>query len=294
MKPPPFIYHAPTEVAAAAASLAEVGHDGKVLAGGQSLIPMMNMRLATPAHLIDINAVAGLDGVEITAAGVRVGALVRHARLECHPGAAAANPLLGQALRNVAHPVIRNRGTTVGSITHADPSGEMPAVLVLVGGYVEATCTRGTRRIDAAEFFVGPLESSLAEDELAVAVQFAALPAGTGTAFAESTRRHGDYALAGLAATVTVTDGVITAARVGCLSLTPTPQVVDVTEAVAGRGVEDADWPAAAGIVRDGVDPDGDIHAGAEYRRMLAAALAQRVLAEAAGRSGADGPEGAR
>ncbi|HON76151.1 MAG TPA: FAD binding domain-containing protein, partial [Dermatophilaceae bacterium] len=145
MKPSPFEYHAPRSIDAAVAVLAEVGHDGKVLAGGQSLIPILNMRLASPAHLVDINRVSGLDTVEVTAEHVRIGALVRHAQLEHHDGAYAAQPLLRQALLNVAHPVIRNRGTTVGSIAHADPSGEMPSVLVLTAGVVEATSVRGTR-----------------------------------------------------------------------------------------------------------------------------------------------------
>ena len=131
MKPAPFIWHGPTTVAEAVAVLAEVGHDGKVLAGGQSLVPVLAMRLAQPAHLIDINRVAGLDTVTCGPDGVRVGALARHARLERDADARRVQPLLGQALRLVAHPTIRNRGTTVGSLVHADPSGEMTAVLAL-------------------------------------------------------------------------------------------------------------------------------------------------------------------
>ena len=168
MKPSPFVHHAPRSVDEAVAVLAEVGHDGKVLAGGQSLIPILNMRLAAPAHLVDINRVSGLGDVEVTQDAVRIGALVRHAQLERHEGAHAALPLLRQALLNVAHPVIRNRGTTVGSIAHADPSGEMPAVLALLDGHVEVASARGTRQIASADFFLGPLESSLAEDEMAV------------------------------------------------------------------------------------------------------------------------------
>jgi len=282
VKPPPFDYHAPTSVDDAVAVLAEVGHVGKVLAGGQSLIPILNMRLASPAHLVDINRVAGLDDVQVTPAGVRVGALVRHSALERHEQAWAVIPLLRQGLITVAHPVIRNRGTTLGSIVHADPSGEMPAVLMLTGGWVEAVSVRGVRRIPAQEFFLGPLECALAEDELATAVHFDALPAGTGTAFEEITRRHGDYALAGVAATVVVADGVITAARVGVSSLSPTPAVLDLGEALAGHPVEDADWAGAAERVRTWVDPDGDIHADADYRRVLAGVLTERVLAAAA------------
>ncbi len=282
MKPPPFDYHAPTSVDDAVAVLAEVGHVGKVLAGGQSLIPILNMRLASPAHLVDINRVAGLDGVQVTPAGVRVGALVRHASLERDPQAWTAIPLLRQALLTVAHPVIRNRGTTLGSIVHADPSGEMPAVLMLTGGWVEATSVRGVRRIPAQDFFLGPLECALADDELATAVHFDVLPAGAGTAFEEITRRHGDYGLAGVAAAVTVAEGVITGARVSVSSLTPTPAVLDLGDLLTGQPAESADWAGAAEVVRGWVDPDGDLHADTEYRRVLAGALAERVLATAA------------
>jgi len=282
VKPSPFVHHAPRSVAEAVAVLAEVGHDGKVLAGGQSLIPILNMRLAAPGHLVDINRAAGLDAVEVTPDAVRVGALVRHAQLERHDGAFAANPLLRQALRNVAHPVIRNRGTTTGSIAHADPSGEMPAVLALTQGYVEVASAAGMRTIAAGDFFLGPLESSLAEDELATGVTFGRFPTGTGTAFAESARRHGDYALAGVAVAVTLADGVVSAVRASFVSVTPTPDVLDLTEPFAGREVADVDWAKAAELARDHVDPDGDIHATADYRRMLVGVLTTRVLAEAA------------
>ena len=157
MKPAPFVHHAPRSVDEAVAVLAQVGHDGKVLAGGQSLIPILNMRLASPAHLVDINRVAGLADVAVTDTEVRVGALVRHAQLEHHDEAYAALPLLRQALVNVAHPVIRNRGTTVGSIAHADAAGEMPAMLALTDGVVEAVSAAGAREIAVADFFQGAL-----------------------------------------------------------------------------------------------------------------------------------------
>ena len=282
MKPSAFVHHAPRSVDEAIAILAEVGHDAKVLAGGQSLIPILNMRLSAPGHLVDINRIAGLDTVEVTPDAVHIGALVRHAQLERHVGAFAHLPLLRQALVNVAHPVIRNRGTTVGSLAHADPSGEMPAVLALTGGYVDLASSRGTRKVAAADFFLGPMESCLEEDEMATGASFGRFPAGTGTAFAESTRRHGDYALAGVAAAVTVLDGLITAARVSFVSVTPTPGVLDLGSPLAGIAPEDADWAGAAELAREHVDPDSDIHASAGYRRMLVGVLTARVLAEAA------------
>jgi aerobic carbon-monoxide dehydrogenase medium subunit len=290
VKPSVFVHHAPRSVDEAIAILAEVGHDAKVLAGGQSLIPILNMRLSAPGHLVDINRIGGLDAVEVTPDAVHIGALVRHAQLERHVGAFDHLPLLRQALVNVAHPVIRNRGTTVGSLAHADPSGEMPAVLVLTDGYVDLVSSRGTRRVAAGDFFLGPMESCLAEDEMATGAFFGRFVAGTGTAFAESTRRHGDYALAGVAAAVTVVDGLVTTARVSFVSVTPTPGMLDLGELFAGIAPEDADWASAAELARGHVDPDSDIHASAAYRRMLVGVLTARVLAEAASRAAADTP----
>ncbi len=282
MKPAPFVHHAPRTVEEAVAVLADVGHDGKVLAGGQSLIPILNMRLASPGHLVDVNGVAGLAEVSVSDGAVRVGALVRHAQLERDDSAYAACPLLRRAVRHVAHPVIRNRGTTVGSIAHADPAGEMPAVLALTGGVVEATNARGTREIPWHDFFLGPLETSLAHDELAVAVRFPLLGARTGTAFAERARRHGDYALAGVAAAVTVEDGLVASARLSFVSVTDVPGALDVTEACRGQEPGDVDWSACDELVRDHLAPEDDIHATAEYRAMLATRLAHLTLAEAA------------
>ena len=285
MKPAPFVHHAPRSVAEAVEVLARVGHDGKVLAGGQSLIPILNMRLASPAHLVDINQVSGLADVDVTDTEVRVGALVRHAQLEHHDGAYAALPLLRQALVNVAHPVIRNRGTTVGSIAHADAAGEMPAVLALADGVVEAVSASGPREIAVTEFFQGALETSLSADELAVAVRFGRFARGTGTAFLERARRHGDYAMAGVAAAVRVQDGVVADARLSFVSVTDVPGTLDVTPAFAGQEPADADWSASADLVHDAIEPEGDIHATAAYRGMLAAELARLTLASAATRS---------
>jgi carbon-monoxide dehydrogenase medium subunit len=285
VKPAPFVHHAPRSVADAVAVLAQVGHDGKVLAGGQSLIPILNMRLASPAHLVDINQVADLADVTVSDTEVRVGALVRHAQLEHHAEACAALPLLRQALVNVAHPVIRNRGTTVGSIAHADAAGEMPAMLALTDGVVEAVSAAGSREIAVADFFEGALETSLTPEELAVAVRFRRFAAGTGTSFMERARRHGDYAMAGVAAAVRTSDGVIADARLSFVSVTDVPRTLDVTEVFAGQEPDAVDWSAAAALVHAAIEPEGDIHATAEYRAMLAAELARLTLAQAATRS---------
>ena len=289
MKPAPFGYHRPSDVEQAIHllhDLDEAGEHPKVLAGGQSLLPLLSMRLASPGHLVDINALTGLDEIVVTATEVRVGALVRHRALERHDGAFAALPLLRQALRHVAHPTIRNRGTSVGSIAHADPSSELPAALTLVGGYVVARSVRGDRRVDASDFFRGPLESALAADELATAVVFARPAPGTGTGVVELARRHGDYAMCGVVAAVTLDDqGRVSAARASYVSAGDSPAPVDLSAPVAGSGVEDADWAGAGELARDLVATESDIHASAEYRSQLVAVLTTRALRAAAGRA---------
>lgn len=286
MKPSPFAYAAPRSLDEALAVLADVGGDGKVLAGGQSLLPILNMRLAAPAHIIDINRIPELAYVTVEPDAVRVGALARHADVEQDEAAHDALPLLRQALRLVAHPVIRNRGTTVGSLAHADPSGEMTAVLALTGGTVTAARVGSIREVAAADFFLGPLESCLEAGELAVAARFPRLPDRSGSTFVEVARRHGDYAVCGVAAVVTLDEaGAVVSACTAYISVAATPLVLDLTEAVAGQAASDADWAAAGELAGSQVDPEADIHATADYRRHLARVLTGRALAEAAGRA---------
>lgn len=283
MKPAPFVLHAPTTLDEALDVLDELGDDGKVLAGGQSLVPMLNMRLVSPPHLVDVNGVAGLDRVEPSADGVRVGALARHTQVLRDAGAAAAVPLVGQALALVAHPVIRNRGTTVGSLVHADPSGEMTAVLSLLGGSVRLRRKGAERDVAAGEFFLGPLESDLQPGELAVSASFPALPRRSGTAFREVARRSGDYAMCGVAAAVTLDgSGRVERARTAYISMAATPVVLELTDAVAGALWDAADWAAAARLAADGLDPEADLHATAAYRRQLGVVLTRQALGEAA------------
>ncbi len=281
MKPAPFVYHRAASLDDAVDVLAATG--GKVLAGGQSLVPVMSMRLAAPSALVDLNHVPGLDTIEVESGGVRIGALVRHAALEHDRPAAAVNPLLGRTLRHVAHPTIRNRGTTLGSLVHADPAAEMPAVLRLLGGHVDVLSRdRGARRIEAADFFVGPLESSLADDEVAVSAFFPNPPQGSGSSWVELARRHGDYAMVGVGAFVTVVDGAVTEARVALISVGLTPVLVDLSEAVRGSAYSEVSWGEALDLVTAAIDPEGDIHASAAYRGHLARVLTARALAEAA------------
>lgn len=275
MKPAPVAFVRPTSIEDAVAALGE--KDAKVLAGGQSLIPLLSMRLAAPRTLVDINALPDLDHVRCDRSGVRVGALARHADVLASAEAARVQPLLAQALRYVAHPTIRNRGTTVGSLVHADAAAEMPVVLKLLGGSIDAVGPGGRRTIEADDLYVGPLETTIRSDEIAVEAFFPASPQGTGTAFDEIARRHGDYALCGVAATVTVVDGRIDAAKAGYLSVSELPVTVDLTEHLAD-GITDASLAAAAERALSDLEPAADIHATAEYRAQLVRVLTARVL----------------
>lgn len=278
MKPPPFGYSRPESVADAVATLAALGPDGKVLAGGQSLLPILSMRLAAPHHLVDINRLAELGYIQVEDGELRVGALARHAQVLADPAARAAQPLVGKGLRLVAHATIRNRGTTVGSIVHADPSGEMTAVLALLGASVRVAGGAGERLIPAEEFFLGPLESAVQPGELALEARFPVLGRRSGTSFVEVARRHGDYAVCGVGAVVELDgDGAVASARAAYLSVSPTPLVLDLTDALGAE----PDFTAAGAAARAGVEPEADIHATADYRRHLAGVLTTRALREA-------------
>jgi carbon-monoxide dehydrogenase medium subunit len=278
VKPAPFAYHRPRGLEEALEVLARLGEEGKVLAGGQSLVPLMSMRLAAPPHLVDVNHVPGLAGIDVDEDAVRVGALARHSGLEHHAAAHAAIPLLRQALRQVAHPTIRNRGTTVGSLVHGDPAAEMPAVLVLLDGSVTLRDADRTREVAATDFFTGPMETALRPGELAVAATFRRPPAGSGTAFVEVARRHGDYAVCGVGAVVTGSAGSLSRARVALVSVGPGPVLVDLAAALHDGAL---DPQAVDRLVDAAIDPEADIHASADYRRHLAHVLVGRVLAEA-------------
>ncbi len=284
MKPAPFRYRRPETEAEAVDTLA--AHSGaKVLAGGQSLVPLLSMRLAAPEMLVDITALDDLDRVEVSEDGVRVGALARHARVLADERARTAQPLLALALNHVAHATIRNRGTVVGSVVHADPSAEMPVVLALLDGSLDVVSTRGRRTIPASELFVGPMESALRHDELAVEAFFPALQPGAGVAFDEIARRHGDYALCGVAALVRLEGERVVEARAGYLSVADAPTVVDVTASFAD-GVTDVSLAAAGEVALAALDPQDDIHATADYRAQLVRVLTARVLRAALDHAG--------
>jgi 2-furoyl-CoA dehydrogenase FAD binding subunit len=276
VKPAPFAYTRPADLDAALAALAGAS-DAKVLAGGQSLVPLLSMRLAAPSLLVDINGLSDLDHVRSAADGVQVGALARHAAVLADEDARRVQPLLAMALANVAHATIRNRGTTVGSLVHADAAAEMPVVLRLLGGSVDVVSARGLRTIGAEDLYLGPLESALEHDEIAVEAFFPALAHDCGVAFQEVARRHGDYALCGVAALLRLEGDRIAEARAGYLSVCDLPTVVDLTGPLAD-GLRDDSLAAAGALALESLDPQADIHGTADYRAQLVRVLTGRVL----------------
>ncbi|WP_053202326.1 FAD binding domain-containing protein [Jiangella muralis] len=285
MKPAGFTYHRPATVDDAVAVLAEVSPAGKVLAGGQSLVPLLNMRLAEPEHVVDINRLSELAYVRADGDAVRVGALARHADVERDAAAYAVLPLLRETLGYVAHPTIRNRGTTVGSIAHADPAGELTAVLALLGGTVTLRRAGGERTVAAADFFTGPMSTCADAGELVTSATFPVPEGRTGAVWTEVARRHGDYAVCGTGVVVTLDDDLrVAGARAAYVSMGPEPVLLDLTDAVAGAPFDDADWPAAGRLAAGRLEPDDDIHATAAYRTRLAEVLTARALRAAAGR----------
>jgi carbon-monoxide dehydrogenase medium subunit len=282
MKLPRFDYFAPTTLEEVLALLSEHGDEAKILAGGQSVVPLLALRLARPEVLIDINGVGELAATH-DLEDVRIGAIVRERVVELSATVAAANPLLTKALGLIGHPAIRNRGTIGGSIAHADPAAELPAVLIALDGDVEATSTRGVRTVRGSELFRGFLTTALEPDELLTSVRFPRLLSGTGSSFQEFSRRSGDFAMAGVAAVLRLgPTGVISEARIALTGVGDTPvRATKAEAALAGQAPSEEAWKAAAADGVAGLEPPSDIHASASYRRQLAAVLIQRALREA-------------
>ena len=292
MKAAPFAYVRPATLDDAVAELAATGGDGKVLAGGQSLVPVLAMRLGRPGTLVDINGVAGLDTIDRQGPVLRVGATTRQRQLERSP-AAADVPLLGLALPFVGHRELRSRGTVCGSLAHADPGAELPAVASCLGAALEIAGPRGRRTVAAAEFFQGAMTTAIGVDEVLAAVEFPVAGPGEGYGFAEIARRHGDFALAGVVTRVRSADGAVQEAVISGFGVSDRAATRDVTELVrstAGSGTDVADLEAALRpgteeLARDVVDTSGDSHGSQGYRRRLFAVLAARELTRAYHRS---------
>jgi carbon-monoxide dehydrogenase medium subunit len=288
MKPASFEYHRPDSVDEALGLLAEHGYDAKLLAGGQSLVPAMNFRLAAPAILIDLNRIPGLDGLAEADGGLRIGAMVRQRVAERSAIVAARAALLAETLPYVAHAQIRNRGTIGGSIAHADPAAELPAVMLALDARFHLRGPSGTRVVTAGDFFTGLFGTALEAEEMLVEVEIPTAAPRTGWAFDEVSRRHGDYALAGIAATVQVDDaGRCTSARIALLSVGDGPVLAAQAAAalVGGEPSEAAIRAAAEAAAQRDIDPPGDIHASPAYRRQLVDVLVRRVLPRAFARA---------
>ena len=272
MKPSRFQYVRPASIPEAVVALQR--QNSKVLAGGQSLTPLLSMRLAAPEVLVDINGLSELAGIELRGSELWIGAIARHQEVLTHPLVGTHVRLIQQALTYVAHPVIRNRGTSVGSIAHADPAGELTAVAALLGARIHVVGPHGVRDILAKDFFVGPLESSLTHGELVTGVSFPVLDSSWGSSCVEVARRHGDYALAGVCALVQIVEGRLTAASIAIFSVAGTPVVIDVLDVCTENEKLNLK-------VQSLIDPDTDIHATADYRRQLVKTLVAQALTEA-------------
>jgi carbon-monoxide dehydrogenase medium subunit len=270
VKPPPFEYSAPTSVSDAVALLVEhAEEEPRVLAGGQSLVPLMNFRLAQPGFLVDLRRVQGLDTLRLEGDALVVGAMVRQATAERSPDVALAAPLLAEALGHVAHPPVRHSGTVVGSIAHADPAAELPTVALALDAEMTAVGPRGERRIPAADFFQGPFTTALEPDEILTEVRFPPFPGGQ--AFVEFARTHGNFAVVGVAALVAVADGRIARAAVAASGVGPTPvRLTGAERALVGAAPGAEAVAAAVEAAMPDVTPSGDVHAGAETRRDIA------------------------
>ncbi|MFL5032364.1 MAG: FAD binding domain-containing protein [Xanthobacteraceae bacterium] len=283
MKLPPFRYAAPVTLRDAVALLAAHGGDAKAIAGGQSLVPMLAFRVASPALLVDLRKIPDLDRITISADGVRLGAMVRWRDIEDDARLDTAHPLLKAAVVHVAHYQVRNRGTIGGSIAHADPAAELPGIAVTCEAEIAVTGASGARVIRAADFFLGPLMTALAADEIITEIRLPAWRRGRRWGFQEFARRRGDFAMAGAALYYDEdASGKATNAHVGVIGVGDVPQRLAEVEAVLNsRVVDDATIAQAERVAAASVNPADDIHASAAYRRALTGTMVERALKSA-------------
>lgn len=286
MRPASFDYHRPESLKDALDLLGELGEEARPLAGGYSLVPMMNLRLARPLHLIDINGL-GLDRIEQDGNLVRLGGLVRHAQLLRDPIIAKQLPQFQEAAAHIAHPTIRNRGTLGGSLAHADPTAELPLMALLHDAIIVAASRQGERRIPAGAFFKGAFATALEEGEIVVALEVPEPLPGVGGAFYEFSERHGDFAIVAVGALVSALDGRISAAGIACSGVASVPvRGTNLEQALIGRSL--ADHGAEQDIVgfAEGFETSSDIRASAAYRTHLLAELTRRAVETACRRAG--------
>ena len=285
MKPTSFAYHAPDTVDEAAKILGNDIEDTRLLAGGQSLVSMLNLRQISVGNLVDLNRIPGLDHVRVEAGSVVIGALARQYDVEHSEEVRAALPLLSTAISHVAHSQVRNRGTVVGSLCHANPAAEIPAVWLALGGKLTAQSTAGTRTIRPADFFVSAFTTTLRPNEVVTEVSFDRIDGATGWSFEEVTKRHGSFSLVGAVTIVTLDGGSVSDTRVVAFGVGPKPIRIPSAERLFiganASAVDDALLDKAAAEVSAAVDPTDDIHATGEYRRHVAGVLVRRELRRA-------------
>lgn len=288
VKPAPFLYRRAYSVSAATAMLGELGDEAKVIAGGQSLVAMMNLRLARPTALIDLNHVPGLAYILPDGCGLRVGALARHVHLETYPADLGPFAILQRAARWIGHSPIRTQGTFGGSIAHADPAAEWCILAVLLDAQIAVEGPLGRRRVPAADFFQGYFSTALEQDEIVTEIAF---PRGAShAALQEYAPRHGDFAVVASAVAFEIDDGVVRRPRVAIGGVAARAvRVPDAEQSLEGMPADDRTWQSVAEVITDAVDPPSDAHASATYRRALAAGLVHRALAEAASRDDSRG-----
>ena len=284
MKPSRFVYHAPTELEQVLELLSEYGDEAKVLAGGQSLMPMLNFRLISPAHLIDINRVSELGGYSLSDSGLNIGALARQRELELSPEVELAYPVLHEGLTNVAHVQIRNRGTICGSLAHADSAAELPAIMVALDAVMNVRSKKARRTIPAEEFFTFHMTSALNSDELLVSVELPRMGANTVGVLDEITRRKGDFALVGAAVLGTWgSDGKISDCRIVCSGVAPTPlRLREAERYVSGTDLSQEVLVGVQQLVTESLEPTEDIHTSAQYRKKVTGVIIRRGLARLA------------
>jgi carbon-monoxide dehydrogenase medium subunit len=283
MKPPAFDYAAPATIDEAVALLASRGGNAKVIAGGQSLMPMLAFRLAAPELLVDLRRLQGLDRIDIGNDGVRLGANVRWCDIERDARLTQAHPLLAEGVKHIAHYQIRNRGTVGGSLAHADPAAEMPGIALTCDAVLTIMGPKGRRTEKAGDFFKGSLTTSLDHDEILTEVLLPAWPQSRRWAFLEFAQRRGDFALAGVSLFYDLAAGKVTNTHIGAIGVGDAPvRLSRAEQALNGRTLEDAAIEAAAEAARAEVDPPSDIHAPADYRRSLVGTLLERALRKSA------------
>ncbi len=283
MKPPKFSYLRPETLQEAVKALAQSAGEGKIIAGGQSLVPMLNFRLLNPTVLIDINRLAGLNHVtELSDGGLKIGSLTRHHTLETSAVVARLFPILHATMAHVAHLAIRNRGTIGGSITHADPAAELPLMMVLLDARITMVSPAGSRTVDAEDFFVSALTSAVEDDEIVTEIHLPALPVEAGWAFEEVARRAGDFALVAVGVVLCVESGRVTEARVGVMGVGDTPlRLADAETVLFDQACDAQTLKAVVEAVQAAIEPGTDLHASADYRRHLAGVLVRRAVTTA-------------